>query len=66
MGSVCPNLANEWGKTVPSVTRNVSPGTFLFFFSIKTLRLDVSIQDRALHRSKVLSTPAFTLQSILK
>ena len=39
---------------------------FLFFFSIKTLRLDVSIQDRALHRSKVLSTPAFTLQSILK
>ncbi len=39
---------------------------FLYFFSIKTLKLQVAIQDRALHKSKVLTTPAFTLQSILK
>ena len=39
---------------------------FLIFFSIKVLKLKISIQDRLLHRSNVIETPEFTLQSIRK
>lgn len=37
---------------------------FLITFSIKTLKLRVQIQDRALNKSNTIITPAFTLQSI--
>ena len=39
---------------------------WLVTFSIKTLYIDVHIQDRAFHKSNIVSTPKFTLQSILK
>ncbi|SRR5258706_5196216 len=39
---------------------------FLIFFSIKVLKLRISIQDRAGHGSNVIETPEFTLQSIRK
>ena len=39
---------------------------FLLFFSIKTLRLEVAIEDRKLHKSNIVTTPPFTLQQILK
>jgi len=39
---------------------------FLIFFSIKVLKLKISIQDRKLQRSNVIETPEFTLQSIRK
>lgn len=37
---------------------------FLQLFSIKTLKLRVTIWDRALHRSNVIETPQFTLNDI--
>ena len=39
---------------------------FNIFFSIKVLKLRIYIQDRNLHKSGVIETPAFTLQSIRK
>ena len=33
-------------------------------FSIKQLKLKITIQDRSLHKSNEITTPAFTLQSI--
>ncbi len=39
---------------------------FLVLFSIKTLKLKVTIQDRALNKSNTIETPEFTLQSIKK
>ncbi len=39
---------------------------FLILFSIKTLKLRIIIQDRALHKSNIIETPEFTLQSIKK
>ncbi len=37
---------------------------FLILFSIKTLKLRVTIQDRTLNRSNTIETPEFTLQQI--
>jgi len=39
---------------------------FTILFSIKTLKLRINIQDRALNRSNVIETPEFTLQQIKK
>ena len=39
---------------------------FLILFSTKTLKLRITIQDRALHISNTIETPEFTLQSIKK
>jgi hypothetical protein len=39
---------------------------FLIFFSIKVLKLKISIQDRKLQRSNIIESPEFTLQSIRK
>jgi hypothetical protein len=39
---------------------------FLILFSIKTLKLKVTIQDRDLNKSNTIETPEFTLQSIKK
>ncbi len=47
--------------------RYAMPSTgFLFLFSIKTLKLRVTIQDRALRKSNTIETPEFTLQQIKK
>ena len=43
----------------------VSTG-FLFLFSIKTLKLRITIQDRHLNKSNTVETPEFTLQQIKK
>lgn len=43
----------------------VSTG-FLVLFSIKTLKLRITIEDRALNKSNSVETPEFTLQSIKK
>ncbi len=43
----------------------VSTG-FLVLFSIKTLKLRITIQDRAFNKSNVVETKEFTLQSIKK
>lgn len=37
---------------------------FLQLFSIKTLKLRISIWDRGLHQSNIIETPQFTLQDI--
>lgn len=39
---------------------------FLQLFSIKTLKLRVTIWDRALHQSNIIETPQFTLNDIRK
>ena len=39
---------------------------FLILFSIKTLKLRITIQDRALHKSNTVETGDFTLQGIKK
>jgi hypothetical protein len=39
---------------------------FDFIFSIRTLRLKIKVQDRALNKSNEIFTPEFTLQSIRK
>ncbi len=39
---------------------------FLILFSIKTLKLKATIQDRMFHKSDTISTPEFTLLSIKK
>lgn len=39
---------------------------FLQLFSIKTLKLRISIWDRSLHQSNVIETPQFTLNDIRK
>jgi hypothetical protein len=39
---------------------------FNIFFSIKLLKMKIYIQDRALHKSNVIMTEAFSLPSIRK
>lgn len=39
---------------------------FMILFSIKTLKLRITIQDRTLNKSNVVETPEFTLQQIKK
>lgn len=53
------------GKPMEGTIRYAMPGVgFLSQFSIKTLKLRVQIQDRALNKSNIIETPEFTLQSI--
>ena len=39
---------------------------FLILFSIKTLKLRITIQDRSLHKSNIIETPEFRLDQIKK
>lgn len=49
-----------------TIRYNMKSVAFNILFSIKVLKLRLYIQDRALHKSNVIETPAFTLQSIRK
>ncbi|MFZ5970634.1 MAG: hypothetical protein ACOYXA_03490 [Bacteroidota bacterium] len=62
-----PVLAKNLNQPGPleGVLRYGMRGTgFLFVFSIKTLKLRIQIQDRALNKSNTIESPEFTLQSI--
>jgi hypothetical protein len=48
------------------ITYNMANSSFNTIFADKTLKLKIRIQDRALHRSNVIETPAFTLASVKK
>jgi len=49
-----------------TIRYNMKSVAFNILFSIKLLKLRVYIQDRALHKSNVITSDAFTLQSIRK
>jgi hypothetical protein len=64
-----PVLAKDPGKKSPlDGVINYSMLSFNFddLFSIHTLKLQITIQDRALHKSNTIETPEFTLLSIRK
>lgn len=49
---------------VGEITYSMVNPSFLAIFSTKTMKLKVTIKDRALHSSNVIETAPFTLQSI--
>ena len=49
-----------------TLSYNMVSSGFEFIFRLDTLKLEVTIQDRALNKSNTIETPEFTLQSILK
>jgi len=49
-----------------TIRYNMKSVAFNILFSIKLLKLRIYIQDRTLHKSNVITTDAFTLQSIRK
>lgn len=62
-----PVLSVDIGKKSPldgKITYSLKGVAFDFLFSINQLKLKIRIQDRALHKSNEITTPAFTLQSI--
>ncbi len=62
-----PVLSNDITKKSPLegfLKYNIQSGFFNLIFSIKTLKLQVQVYDRALNKSNLLETPEFTLQSI--
>jgi hypothetical protein len=48
-----------------TIRYNMKSVAFNILFSIKVMKLRLYIKDRALHKSNVIETPTFTLQSIL-
>jgi len=63
-----PVLALDPSKDSPldgKITYSLKGFAFDFLFSTQQLKLKIRIQDRALHKSNEITTPAFTLQSIL-
>jgi hypothetical protein len=70
-GARIPNLSKEIGKNSPldgKITFNITAtiGALDLLFSIKTLKLKISIVDRALNKSNEVESKEFTLQSIRK
>ena len=64
-----PILSKDLGQPGPlegTIRYGMTSVAFNIIFSIKTLRLKVKIQDRALNKSNEIFTPEFTLQSIKK
>jgi hypothetical protein len=65
-----PILSKDLGQATPldgSIRYAMQSTGFLVLFSTKTLKLKVTIQDRALHKSNTIETiPPFTLQQITK
>jgi hypothetical protein len=62
-----PILSKNLSQKNPleGIIRYGMPGLgFDLFFSIKTLKLRIQIQDRVLNKSNIIETPEFTLQSI--
>ncbi len=68
-GARIPNLSKDIGKSSPldgKITFNYLTQGIDFVFSIKTLKLKVTIVDRAGNRSNEVESKEFTLQSIRK
>jgi hypothetical protein len=64
-----PILSKDLSQIIPlegTIRYGMVSTGFLVLFSIKTLKLKVTIVDRALNRSNTVETPEFTLQSIKK
>ena len=64
-----PILSKDLSQPSPlegSIRYTMASAGFNFSFTIRTLRLKVRIQDRALNKSNEILTPEFTLQSIKK
>ena len=64
-----PILSKDLSQPSPlegSIRYTMASAGFNFFFTTRTLRLKVRIQDRALNKSNEIFTPPFTLQSIKK
>lgn len=61
-----PVLADKTRAIEGTLRYGMTSLGFLQLFSIKTLKLRITIWDRALHRSNVIETPQFTLNDIRK
>ncbi len=62
-----PRLSKDLTQKTPldgTIHYSMKSTGFLILFSIKTLKLKVTIQDRALHKSNTIETPLFTLGGI--
>lgn len=59
-----PVLTNQEGPLEGTIRYAMPNSSFLALFSVKTLRLKVSIRDRALNLSEEVTTPQFTLDGI--
>lgn len=59
-----PVLTNQEGPLEGTIRYAMPNSSFLALFSVKSLRLTVSIRDRALNESKEITTPQFTLDGI--
>lgn len=64
-----PILSKDLGKKSPldgKLTYSLKGSAFDLLFGTKTLQLKITIQDRALQKSNVVTTKDFTLASILR
>jgi hypothetical protein len=61
-----PILADKTRAIEGTLRYGMTSLGFLQLFSIKTLKLRITIWDRALHKSNVIETPQFTLNDIRK
>ena len=64
-----PLLSKDITRKAPldgTIRYGMASTGFLILFSIKTLKLEVVIQDRMFHKSDTVVTPEFTLLSIKK
>lgn len=62
-----PILSKDLNREAPlegTIRYAMRSNAFNVFFSIRTLKLRIRIQDRALNKSNEIETPEFTLQSI--
>lgn len=62
-----PILSKDLSRKSPldgTIRYGMSSTGFLILFSIKTLKLRITIQDRHFNKSNTIETPEFTLQSI--
>ena len=62
-----PRLSKDLTQKTPldgTIHYSMKSTGFLILFSIKTLRLKVTIQDRSLNKSNTIETPLFTLGGI--
>lgn len=62
-----PNLTQDPGKKSPldgKLTYKLRSLGFDVIFGVKTLKLSITIQDRALNKSNTIETPEFTLATI--
>jgi hypothetical protein len=68
-GGRIPNLSKNVGNPTPldgKIVWSIKSFGFDAIFSIKVLKLRIYIKDRALHKSNIVESKEFTLQSIRK